>query len=64
MQQLDYSLIKRRAVVPTSIDPAKAGKSCFMDENRHNRLFADKDVNEYINAQIKKASEILDEKNK
>ena len=32
-----------------------------MDENVHNKLFADDSVNDYINEQIQRASKKLDE---
>ena len=59
MQQIDYSLINKRPVVRVRQMPERVGKSCFMDENRHNRFSADPDVNNKINALIKEASEQL-----
>lgn len=59
MQALNYSLLNKKPVVTIRATGRKY-KSTFMDENRHNKLFADDEVNEYVNAQIEKASQKLD----
>lgn len=64
MQQSRCSLADKRVVVQASRNTAKVSKSCFIDENSHNRLFDNDEVNEYINAQMKKESERLGKKNK
>lgn len=61
MQPLDYSLLNKKGVVICNRTPERKRKSTFMDENVHNKLFADDKVNDYINAQIQKASKKLDE---
>lgn len=61
MQPLNYSLLNKRVVVRTTKGTENKEKSCFIDENRHKKLFADSEVNEYVNAQIEKASRKLDD---
>lgn len=63
MQPLNYSLLNKRGVVRICSVKDNKGKSCFLDENRHNKLCAADDVNDYVNAQIKKASQKLDDIN-
>lgn len=61
MQALNYSLINKRPVVIIKSSNGKY-KSTFMDENRHSKLFANDEVNNYVNEQIQKALHRIDEK--
>ena len=59
MQQLNYSIIDKKPIVVTKQSERKY-KSTFLDENKHNKLFADDDVNDYVNAKIQDALTKLD----
>ena len=60
MQSLNYSMNKKPAIVTKQ--PERKYKSTFMDENRHSKLFANDEVNDYVNEQIRKASHRIDER--
>lgn len=59
MQQLNCSIIDKKPIVVTKQSERKY-KSTFLDENKHNKLFADDDVNDYVNAKIQDALTKLD----
>lgn len=54
-------LTNKRVIVQSNVQVIK-NKSCFVDENCHGKLFADKEVNKYINIQLKKEFNILNKK--
>ena len=59
MQQFNYSIIDKKPIVVTKQSERKY-KSTFLNENKHNKLFADDDVNDYVNAKIQDALTKLD----
>lgn len=60
MQQLNYSLLDKKYIIVIKRETPEKDYPCFGP--RHNKMFLDDEVNDYINEQIKKAIQKLDEK--
>ena len=56
-------LVDKRVIVQANRNAIKITKSCFVNENCHNELFANKKFNKFINKQLKKEFNILNKNN-